>query len=224
MQCSEDDPVVQPPFSLSSFLFLALSVCIHLIDKHSPGGPAWVYNPADLSAFSKAKVEQWVRVPVHQDSLAAPSAYSRTNRTPSNGLPEMPVDEADNMWGVCGDEQILQAATADPFGMNTTTSPTTDRGPSSWSISWKWPRSSWRSSSGVNNLADEVEDSEDGPVVQPLFSLSSFLFPALSVCIHLIDTRPVVRRTVPHLISSQFTSARPLGERLVANRSRFKHL
>ena len=139
----------------------------------------WVYNPADHSACSKAYIEQWVQVPVHQDSLAAPSTYSRTNRTPSNGLPEMPADEADNLWGDYGDEQILQAATADPFGLNTTTSPTTDHGPGSWSVSWKWPSSSWRSSSGVHNLADEVECSEDGPVVQPPFLLSSSLFLAL---------------------------------------------
>ena len=76
--------------------------------------------------------------------------------------------------GDCGDEQILQAATADPFGLNTTTSPTTDHGTSSWSISWKWPSSSWRSSSGANNLSDEVECSEDGAVVQPPLLIVQF--------------------------------------------------
>ena len=148
----------------------------------------WVDNPADHSAFSKAYIEQWFRFPVHQDSLAAPSTCSRTNRTPSNVLPEMPADEADNLWSDYGDNQILQAATAYPFGLYHYD--VTHNGP--WTpplgvFTWKWPSSSWRSSLGVNNLADEVECRKDGPVVQAALLLSSSLFLALTVCIHMID-------------------------------------
>ena len=116
---------------------------------------------ADHSTFSKAYIEQWVRVPEHQDSLAVLRGFSGTNLSPLNGLSGTPADEAFYLWDDYSGVWIVQAATADAWSLHTATSPTVACGSSSESTSWKCSRSSWQSPSGVDNL--HVHDTRRTP-------------------------------------------------------------
>ena len=100
----------------------------------------WVSKPA-----SKAKTEQWVRVPGYQEFLGVAPTYSDQHHRsmPSLPLPDRAAslespDATFYWWDELSQEQIFQAATTDPLGSYQSllakhvTSPTTPFASSTW--------------------------------------------------------------------------------------------